>query len=277
MKRVDLWAYIGHPAEETTARRNVLYAIVVLRVGVAATFLLLGSEAVFRASSVTFTSRLGAPDRWGLNSPIAGDMASFILGCTELLVGAFQLVGAFTRLTAATGMILSTVYMVVGNWAGLAGAAYPSIIGGLVLIVVCGSPFLSVDRFLDKVEEEERDRAPVTLPAPATAVPLAPRLGLAASLLLLAWASSDAGAGSDVLWTFLRGALVLMATLLVAGVLTRVTGVLASMVVAGIAMSAGNGGALAAAVVAAGVALVITGAGNVALTWPGRKQVTSRP
>lgn len=276
MKHVDLWAYIGHPAEETTARRNVLYAIVVLRIGVAATFLLLGREAVFGASASTFAERLGAPDRWGLNSPMASDMASFILGCTELLVGAFQLVGAFTRLTAATGLVLSTVYMVVGNGSGLAGVAYPTILGGLALIVVCGSPFLSVDRFLDKVEEEERDRAPVVLPASATAAPVAPRLGLAASLSLLAWTSVEASAGGDPLGTILRGALVAMATLLLAGVLTRAVGLLASMVVAGITMNAAGGGTLALAVVATGVALAVTGAGSVALAWPGRERTSSR-
>lgn len=276
MRRADFWAYIGHPAEETAARRNVLYAIVTLRIGLGATFLLLGREAVFGASSTTFAARLGAPDRWGLESPIAGDMASFILGCTELSIGAFQLVGAFTRLTAATGVVLSTAYMVLGSRAGLAGAGYPAIIGGLAMVVVCGSPFLSVDRFLDKVEEEERDRAPVTLPEAATAAALAPRLGLAASLLLLAWRSGGGSAGGDPLLTTLRGALVVMAALLVAGLLTRTVGLLASIVVAGIALSAGGGGTLVAGTVGAGVALAITGPGSVALAWPGRERASSR-
>lgn len=276
VRRQDLWAYIGHPAEETPARRGVLYAIVVLRIGLGATFLLLGREAVFGSPSGAFAARLGSTGRWGLESPLAADMAAFILGCTELLVGAFQLLGAFTRLTAATGIVLSAAYLVLGSRAGLAGAAYPAIIGSLVLVVVCGSPFLSVDRFLDKVEEEERDRAPVALPGTATAAPLAPRLGLAASLLLLLWPSIDGSAGSDPQSTTLRGVLVLMATLLVAGVLTRAVGLLVSIVVAGIVMSASNGSVLAGGIVAAGVALAITGGGSAALRWRGRERVSSR-
>lgn len=276
VRRAVIWAYIGHPADETTARRNVLYAIVVLRIGLGVTFLLLGTEAVFGSSTTAFAARLGAPDRWGLDAPLAGEMAAFILGCTELLIGAFQLAGAFTRLTAATGIVLSMAYLVLGSRAGSAGATYPTIIGGLALIVSCGSPFLSVDRFLDKVEEEERDRAPVTLPASATAAPLAPRLGLAASLLALVWTSNLGSSGGDPLWAILRGALVLMVTLLVAGLLTRAVGLLASMAVAGITMSAGDGGTFVAAVVAVGVALAITGAGSVALSWPGRARPPSR-
>lgn len=274
VKRAVLWEYIGHPASETTARRRVLYAIVLLRLGLGATFILTGWNAIIAASPEAFAARLGAPGRWGLQSSVGMDMALFLLGCTELLVGSFQVVGAFTRLTASTGLVLAGAYFALGQRTPSDVALYPVAMGGFGLLVVCGSPFLSVDRFLDKVEEEERDRAPVTLPQPAAIMPVAPRLGLAAGLLLLVWSAATRLDGT-VPPALTAGLAVVLALLLVLGCATRVVGPLVSATIAVVA-TRGAGGPLVISTIAVGLALAVTGPGPVALHWPVRHRAMAR-
>lgn len=260
MNRAVLWAYIGHPEAETPARRRVLYAIVVLRAGLGAAFLILGWTAVFAASREAFAARLGDASRWGLSAPLAADMALFMLGCTELLVGALQIVGAFTRLTASTGLVLLTAYFALGAHTALAASAFPSLMGGLIFLIVCGSPFLSVDRFLDKVEEEERDRAPVALPAVAVSAALAPRLGVAISLLLISWSVGARADRDGLVYAGIAAAVGALGLALAVGFLPRVLGAAGGLIVAVSALHAAPGGpSFALGATAVGVALLIAG------------------
>ena len=175
--RTFLWEYLGYPEDETAERRRILYAIVVLRLGFGLFFLLYGWGAVFGASAEAMAVRLGDPARLGL-SGAAADTTLFILGCTELGIGALLLFGAFTRVSAVTGTLLLLLYLLLGDRSLFAAQAVGSpggvmalvagllllYVAGLVVLVIAGSPFLSADRALDKLEEEERDRAPAVLP-----------------------------------------------------------------------------------------------------------------
>jgi uncharacterized membrane protein YphA (DoxX/SURF4 family) len=204
--RTFLWEYLGHPDDETPERKRILYAIVALRLGFALLFLLRGWSAVFAAPPDAFATRLGDPARFGL-SGAAIDTTLFILGCTELGIGALLLFGAFTRVSAVTGMVLATLYLLLGDrslldlatsrnpnlpealrqtalWdeRAMVAASLIAALSGLLILVICGSPFLSADRALDKVEEEERDRAPAVLPRLAHATPLVLGIGLTLAL-----------------------------------------------------------------------------------------------
>ena len=204
--RTFLWEYLGHPDDETPERRRILYAIVVLRLGFALLFLLRGWSAVFAAPSDAFATRLGDPARLGL-SGAAVDTTLFILGCTELGIGALLLFGAFTRVSAVTGMALATLYLLLGdsslldlaasrnpglpenfrqtmlwNVQAMVAASLLAALFGLSILAIGGSPFLSADRALDKLEEEERDRPPAVLPRLAHATPLILGIGLAIAL-----------------------------------------------------------------------------------------------
>lgn len=183
--RAMLWEYLGYPDDEMPERRRILYAIVILRLGLGLIFLLRGWSAVFATSGETMAMRLGDPARHGLHGA-AADTALFLLGCTEIAVGVLLVAGAFTRVSAATGGVLGLIYVLLGTPPEGAGpvtnAALITLLGGLVFVVVCGSPFLSADRALDKLEEEERDRAPAVLTRHAPALPLMLRLGLAGGL-----------------------------------------------------------------------------------------------
>lgn len=202
MSRALLWEYLGHPDDETPERRRVLYAIVALRLGLGPMFLLRGWDAAFASTPIAFAVRLGDPARWGLGDT-ARDQILFILGCTELLVGLFLLVGVFTRVSAVTGGVLLSLTIIGGDnflyhpcnnplalcasWplyrdSVAVGAALVAL-GGLAPLILCGSPFLSADRFLDKVEEEERDHAPARLPDLAVLAPLLLRIGMVVGLL----------------------------------------------------------------------------------------------
>ena len=212
--RERLWEYLGQPDEETLERRRLLYAIVALRVGLGLLFLLRGWEGIFVSTPASFAARLGDPSRWGLGG-LATDTVLFILGCTELGIGALLIFGAFTRVSATTGTILASLYFAFGQFTATARCPYPSgcarsffdnvversslllVIGGLLVLVFCGSPFLGADRALDKLEEEERDRAPARLPRRAMMTPLAIRVSwIVASLYLTAY---SAGLGARAL------------------------------------------------------------------------------
>ncbi|HEY8598142.1 MAG TPA: DoxX family membrane protein [Thermomicrobiales bacterium] len=214
--RERLWEYLGQPDEETPERRRLLYAIVALRFGLGLLFLLRGWEGVFVSSADSFAARLGDPGRWGL-SGLATDTVLFILGCTELGIGALLIFGAFTRVSAVTGTVLATLYLGFGQFAATASCPYPGgcirspfddvversslifVIGGLLVLVFCGSPFLGADRALDKLEEEERDRAPARLPRLAMMTPLFLRASwIVASLFLTAY---SAGLGQRAIIT----------------------------------------------------------------------------
>lgn len=212
--RERLWEYLGQPDEETPERRRLLYAIVVLRLGLGLLFLLRGWGGIFASSAASFAARLGDPGRWGL-SGLVTDTVLFILGCTELGIGALLIFGAFTRVSAVTGTVLATLYFSFGQFAATASCPYPGgctrspfddvversslifVIGGLLVLVFCGSPFLGADRALDKLEEEERDRAPARLPRLAMMTPLFLRASwIVASLFLTAY---SAGLGQRAL------------------------------------------------------------------------------
>ena len=202
-----LWEYLGYPDDETPERRRLLYALVVLRLGLGLLFLLRGLGAIFFPAPDAFTMRLGDTARWGF-SPATTDLVLFLLGCTEVAAGVLLLGGAFTRVSAVTGTVLCCLYLVLGR--DLTGAALVGLCvagGGLLIPVVCGSPFLGADRALDKLEEEERDRAPATLPQRAMVTPLFARLGLATGLALWGWGDQERWVG--VLCLILAAALVL--------------------------------------------------------------------
>ncbi len=213
--RARLWEYLGQPDEETPERRRLLYAIIVLRLGLGSLLLLRGWEGTFTSSAASFATRLGEPSRWGLDG-LAIDTVLFILGCTELGIGLLLIFGAFTRVSAVTGTILAALYVAFGQFGATARCPYPAqgcartffdnsversawllAGGGLLVLVCCGSPFLGADRALDKLEEEERDRAPAVLPRRAMMTPLFLRAGLVLALLLLAAYGSGLGARPD--------------------------------------------------------------------------------
>lgn len=205
--REALWEYLGHPADETPERRRILYAIVILRLGLGLMFLLRGWSAVFATPPDAFATRLGDPARFGLGG-LATDTVLFILGCTELGIGLLLIVGAFTRVSAVTGAVLLLAYLICGDFASLDPCAqlthctksfayldrlplsmpalYCIFIGGLAVIIVSGSPFLSADRALDKLEEEERDHAPATLPRGSRFSVAFMRAGIAIGMLWFA-------------------------------------------------------------------------------------------
>lgn len=271
--RATLWQYLGHPDEEPPERRRILYAIVVLRLGLGALFLLRGWGAVFAPAPDAFAARLGDPARWGLGGEALRDQVLFLLGCTELAVGALLLAGAFTRVSAVTGSVLLLLAIGLGDYAdagrdAVATGAALACLGGLALVVLCGSPFFSADRFLDKVEEEERDRAPAVLPRLAAMTPLLPRLGAGAGLLWLA--TRDA-----LRWPFFAGmvVLVLLGLLLVAGLATRVSGPLGGGLLALLAGSTFTGGERAGFIVgllAVAGALALIGGGRLGLDYQRR-------
>ena len=231
--RTFLWEYLGHPDDETPERRRILYAIVVLRLGFALLFLLRGWSAVFATPPDAFATRLGDPARLGL-SGAAVDTTLFILGCTELGIGALLLFGAFTRVSAVIGMILTACFLILGDrssfdlcarpesrtfsnacgrdsaWLGdvptLLAALAVIYLAGLLVIVIAGSPFLSADRALDKLEEEERDRAPAVLPRLAERSETILRAGLLIAGVWLAARGVVASSDWGVAGTFLRHA-----------------------------------------------------------------------
>jgi uncharacterized membrane protein YphA (DoxX/SURF4 family) len=219
--RAVLWEYLGYPDDETPERRRLLYAIVVLRLGLGLLLLLRGAGVVFFPAPDAFTQRLGDAARWGFN-PATSDLVLFLLGCTEIAAGVLLVIGAFTRVSAVTGTVLLAVYLALGRdltGAGLVGLC--AVIGGLLMPVVCGSPFLGADRALDKLEEEERDHPPAVLPRRADVTPLFARLGLAAGLAAWGW-------GEQTHWV---GVLcLLLAIMLALGWRTRIFALLALLV-----------------------------------------------
>src|SRR5919202_550268 len=220
----SLWAYLGHPDDEPPARRRVLYGILALRIGLGLCFAVRGWLAIFAAPVDALASRLGDIGQLGLTGPLAADTVLFLLGCTELAAGVLLLAGAFSRVSAVTGSVLLLLYLARGTRDPFVVAAMLASLGGLLVVVLCGSPFMSADRFLDKIEEEERDRAPAVLPAIGTLTPLFPRLGLAAGMLVAAielWRRDDRG---DV-GAFAGAALALALAL---GLVARWTGPLGS-------------------------------------------------
>lgn len=228
--RTFLWEYLGYPEGETAERRRILYAIVVLRLGFGLFFLLRGWGAIFGSPAAALVARLGDPARLGLSGASA-DTALFILGCTELGAGALLLFGAFTRVSAATGALLLLLALLVGDRSALdprpgavVGGASTLVatlsvvyLAGLAVLLIAGSPFLSADRALDKLEEEERDRAPAILPSLAERSALILRLGVAVACLWLAiayppvWpAGGTVGMNAAALLWLIAAALALM-------------------------------------------------------------------
>lgn len=296
--RTFLWEYLGHPDEETPERRRILYAIVVLRCGFALLFLLRGWSAVFATSPDAFATRLGDPARLGLGGA-AVDTILFILGCTELGIGALLFFGAFTRVSAVTGLVLALLSLFLGqrrlfppnieqwmwqiyDWfpdtlAAINIGALISLICGLILVIICGAPFLSADRALDKLEEEERDRAPARLPQFAAAIPIVLRLGLALPIWWYALWSYAQGPGNSVVLLILR---LLIGIPLLIGIWTRI---LAIPFVLTLALAVVDGGRawsamewLLPAVPTVAIALLITGPGSLRVgQWPFRNGVAA--
>lgn len=297
LSRAILWEYLGHPDDETPERRRILYAIVALRLGLGLLFLLRGWGAVFATTPAGFAARLGDPAWWGLGGATVRDQTLFILGCTELMIGVFLIAGVFTRVSAVTGAVLLALAVVAGDHLLFGPSGDPSAaraswqpyrdpvatgaalaaLGGLLPLILCGSPFLSADRFLDKVEEEERDRAPAVLPGLATLAPLLVRAGLAAGLL---WATAGILRATGGGWRALAPGLAALAVaapilggLLLAGWATRAAGVLAGGTLAGLVLlifgpgRVGGGDALWLGLgpIAAGGALAVTGGGRLSL------------
>ncbi|HEX5506122.1 MAG TPA: DoxX family protein [Thermomicrobiales bacterium] len=264
--RALLWAYLGHPADEPRERRRVLYGLVALRLGLGLSFALRGWGALFAAPPGALASRLGDLGALGLASGPGADMALFVFGCTEILVGLFFICGAFSRLAASVAGVLLALYLVRGIHAPLVVAAELALLGGALVVVVCGGPFLSADRFLDKVEEEERDRAPAVLPAAGTLTPLCPRLGLAAGLGWLAADLAGGGLGGAIApgaaSLALAAGAVALALALLAGVWTRAAGPLGALLLAGLGLALGQGAVLVAGLAGVAVSLALTGAGT---------------
>ena len=260
--RAVLWAYLGHPDDEPPARRRILYGILALRLGLGLCFAARGWVAIFAAPGDALASRLGDVGQLGLTGALAADTVLFLLGCTELAAGVLLLAGAFSRVSAVTGSILLLLYLARGAREPFVVAAMLASLGGLLVVVLCGSPFMSADRFLDKVEEEERDRAPAVLPAIGTLTPLFPRLGLAAGMLVVAielWRRDDrAGVGA-----FAGAALALALAL---GLGTRWTGPLgAAWLTVLAALSFGRDAAWLLAIGGVGTSLLLTGGGTITL------------
>ncbi|MFN8539006.1 MAG: DoxX family membrane protein [Thermomicrobiales bacterium] len=299
--RTFLWEYLGHPDEETPERRRILYAIVVLRCGFALLFLLRGWSAVFATSPDAFATRLGDPARLGLGGT-AVDTILFILGCTELGIGALLFFGAFTRVSAVTGLVLALLSLILGqrrlfpppdllqineklqfnDWFKDTGAALNvgaliGLICGLALVVICGAPFLSADRALDKLEEEERDRAPARLPQFAEATPILLRLGLALPIWWYALWSYAQGPGNSIFLLVLQ---LLLGVPLLLGVWTRI---MATPFVLALVLAVVDGGRgwsamewLLPAVPTVAIALLITGPGSLRVgQWPFRNRVAA--
>src|SRR5205823_7651889 len=115
--------------------------------GLGLNFMLRGAGAIFAAPADALASRLGDVAAFGLSSPAARDLTLFVLGCAELGVGALLLAGAFSRVSAVTGSLLLLLYLARGDHApGVVGTSLAAL-GGLLVVVLCGSPFLSADRF----------------------------------------------------------------------------------------------------------------------------------
>ncbi len=208
----QLWEFVGYPDDETIERRRILYAIVALRLGFGLFFLLRGGVVVFGSAPAAFAVRLGNPASLGLGT-VATDTILFIVGCSEIGIGLLLIAGAFTRVSAVVGTVLLAVALAIGQFdlplrclaacedallAGLfrqetARNALLLLICGLFPIVLSGSPFLGADRAIDKLEEEERDRAPAVLPQEAWIIPPLLRLGLALTLGWYALAHWQAG------------------------------------------------------------------------------------
>ncbi len=303
LDHATLWEYLGHPDDEPPERRRVLYAIVALRLGLGLMFLLHGWDAVFGPTLEGFAARLGDPGRWGLGNETTRDLVLFLVGCTELMVGVFLVVGVFSRVSAVTGGVLLLLSIAVGYDTTadfcrethafcdvtlyyrdfVATGASLTALGGLLLIILCGSPYLSADRFLDKIEEEERDRLPAVLPRLATRTPLLPRLGLAAGLVWAGLFSTmslhNFASLQGMIERAARGSLpslpievvplaaILLAPLLVAGLATRVCGPLGAALLALVTsvVLPGAGAWLLLGPLAVGVALAITGGGRLSL------------
>lgn len=286
-----LWEYLGHPDDEPPERRRILYAIVALRLGLGPMFLLRGWGAAFAPTPTAFAARLGDPAIWGLGSETGRDLVLFLLGCTELLVGALLIAGAFTRVSAVIGAVLVVLYLAIGNdnyvnpsvpfpgihcidYCGPVPMHYPftdaivagaliAALGGLLLVILCGSPFLSADRFIDKVEEEERDRLPAILPGLATLTPCFPRLGVAAGLGWLAIVFPPVE-----LLVAAKLAAIILAPLLAFGLATRVTGLLGAgvlVLLVGLGFLGSDTVWLLLGPLAVGVALALTGGGRLSL------------
>lgn len=258
--RAVLWSYLGHPDDEPPARRRILYGILALRIGLGLCFAARGWVAIFAAPGDALASRLGDVGQLGLTSALAADTVLFLLGCTELAAGVLLLAGAFSRVSAVTGSVLLLLYLARGARDPLVVATILASLGGLLVVVLCGSPFMSADRFLDKVEEEERDRAPAVLPAIGTLTPLFPRLGLAAGMLVVAIELWRRGDRADV-GAFAGAPLALALAL---GLVTRWTGPLSAAWLAVVAaLSSGGDTAWLLAIGGVGTALLLTGAGTV--------------
>lgn len=265
--RTLLWSYLGSPEGEPPERRRVLYAGVALRLGLGLSFLARGWGALFAAPPSALATRLGDVTALGIHGAPGREMVLFILGCTELGVGLLLLFGAFSRVSAVTGSVLLALYLTLGDREVTVVAPALAMLGGLLLLVICGSPFLSADRFLDKVEEEERDRAPAVLPALAPATPLLPRLGLAAGLGWLALALLMGGTAPGQ--GLPAGALVAgvaLALPIALGLVVRVAGLLGGALLAWSALAAPHDRfSLIVGVVTVALAVGITGAGTVGL------------
>ncbi len=279
LDRATLWEYLGHPDAEPPERRRILYALVALRVGLGLMFLPRGWSAVFRPSLEGFASRLGDPAMWGLGNATTRDLVLFLLGCTELMVGIFLIVGVFSRVSAVTGGVLILLSIPLADHAIPCAQPQPvcdnesfyrdvftqsaslAALGGLLMVVLCGSPFLSADRFLDKVEEEERDRVPAVLPHPAVSTPILPRLTLAAALI---WAACGHGQWSSPLAV----SSAVFAPLLVLGLATGWIALLGGLLLAvyvRLTLSGSDAVWLLLGPLTAGAALALSGGGRLSL------------
>ena len=258
-----LRAYLGHPADEPPPRRRVLYGILALRLGLGLCFALRGWSAIFAAPPGALAARLGDVASLGLGNPLVADTTLFLLGCTELAAGVLLLAGAFSRVSAVTGGVLLLLYLARGDRDPFVVAASLAALGGLLVVVLCGSPFMSADRFLDKVEEEERDRPPGVLPGIGTLTPLFPRLGLVAGLLLVVAQLWSRGSEASYAAALVGGVIALPITL---GLATRWVGPLgASWLALAALWSQRSEVAWLLAIGSVGLALLLMGGGTVSL------------